>query len=386
MTLLDAALEYLGRGWSVIRIGANKKATVAWRRYQKRPPTKRTVRRWFKDGTAQGVAVVCGLVSGGLAVRDFDLIESYERWAAEHPELAKVLPTVKTTRGMHVYFIGPEEFHNYGDGEYRGTSRQITVLPPSRHPDGRLYRWINPLPDGPLPVVDDPVKAGLYPDLTLPETRSSESGGMQQSKRSKQKQTEQTNAIPRGRHSDDFQVKEAIEATLPDGPGKRNRAVFNFARHLKALPHLADAPVQMLRPNVREWHRRALPVITTKPFDETWLDFMFAWKNVKVPIGSGPLELAAEAAKSAEPPPEAEAYDISEVRLLVSICRELQRYAGDGVFFLACRTAQRLLGIERHETAWRWLLLLEGDGLLHVETRGNQKSRRATRYRYTGQL
>ena len=371
MTLLGAALDYLHRGWSVIPIGANKVATVKWSRFQKTPPRPRTVHQWFKNNTVQSVGIICGPVSGGLVVRDFDKVVAYENWRQSHPELAATLPTVRTNRGYHVYFEADiSRIINLDDGELRGAG--YVLAPPSLHPDGPIYAWEIALPGGRLPQIE-PVGAGLCPELMLPEPAASESEGMQQSKQSKRTQTELTDAIKEGRLFDDLRLKEAIEATLPDGPGKRNQAVFNFARHLKALPHLADAPVQPLRPIVQEWHRRALPVITTKPFDETWLDFMFAWKNVKVPMGSGPLELAAEA------------YDIPEVRLLASICRELQRHAGDGVFFLACRTAQRLLGIERHETAWRWLLLLEGDDLLHVETRGD-RSGRATRYRYMGIL
>ena len=48
-------------------------------------------------------------------------------------------------------------------------------------------------------------------------------------------------------------------------------------------------------------------------------------------------------------------------QLLVGICRELQRRAGDAPFFLGCRTAAELLGVE-HNTAARWLPGAAGNG------------------------
>ncbi len=384
MTLLEAALDCLHRGWAVIPIGADKVATVKWSRFQKTPPRPRTVHQWFKNDMVQGVGIICGPVSGGLVVRDFDKVSAYEGWRQLHPELARSLPTVRTSRGYHVYFeANISRIVELDDGELRGAG--YVLAPPSLHPDGPVYTWEIALPCGRLPQIE-PVGADLCPELMLSEPAASESGRVQQSKQSKRKQTEQTDAIKQHRHSDDVRVNEAIEGTLPDGPGKRNRAVFNFARHLKALPHLADATAQQLRPLVKEWHRRALPVIRTKPFDETWIDFIFAWDRVAYPVDQSLVDLAAETAKSAEPPAEAAEYDTPEVRLLAAICRELQRSVGDDVFFLSCRTAQRLLGTKDHVKPSRWLRLLEYDGLLEVVIRGSLKGGRATRYRYTGKF
>ena len=59
----------------------------------------------FPDGSEHGIGVVFGAVSGGLASRDFDTLDSYQSWAAEHRELAETLPTVETRRGRHVYAL-----------------------------------------------------------------------------------------------------------------------------------------------------------------------------------------------------------------------------------------------------------------------------------------
>ena len=43
-------------------------------------------------------------------------------------------------------------------------------------------------------------------------------------------------------------VDGAILRTLPNGPGQRHGAIFRLARGLKAIPELADAPWDKLKP------------------------------------------------------------------------------------------------------------------------------------------
>ena len=105
-TPLSAALAYAARGWSLIPIkpGTKTPACQSWKQYQTTPADDKLLRRWFADGK-KGVAVVCGRVSAGLVIRDFDDMGAYDRWAQDHPELARSLPTVATSRGRHVYFL-----------------------------------------------------------------------------------------------------------------------------------------------------------------------------------------------------------------------------------------------------------------------------------------
>jgi hypothetical protein len=95
------------------------------------------------------------------------------------------------------------------------------------------------------------------------------------------------------------------------------------------------------------------------------------------------VQTFAKAVK-ADVPKVAERYEQQQFKLLVSLCRELQRASGVGPFYLAARTAARLLEVDP-STAWRWLFLLEQDGILEVVTRGDQKSWKATRYRYVAE-
>ena len=67
----------------------------------------------------------------------------------------------------------------------------------------------------------------------------------------------------------------------------------------------------------------------------------------------------------------------------MALCRELQQVSGDKPFFLACRSAGKLLGVD-HTMAWRWLFLLAHAGIVEEVEKGNHARRRASRYRYRG--
>jgi hypothetical protein len=370
--LLEAALTYHRRGWCIIPV-RGKKAACRWKAYQKKRPAESRLRGWFgQPRGVTGLAVVLGPVSGGLACRDFDTVESYRRWAAAHPGLAATLPTVETRRGFHVYFLGPEGFTEFDDGEYRADSGHYCLLPPSRHPGGgQPYRWVVPLPAGPLPAID-PVKEGLC----CGATEIAESSG---------ENRDTGDSAGKLMTADDMgvcgAVEDAIRATMPSGPGQRNRMIFALCRRLKALPHLADADPGELRDVIQRWHQLALPAIRTKPFEETYIDFLRAWPKVKHPAGSGPLADLFQRASAAPPPSVATGYEQEGLRLLVSLCRELHRAADPGPFFLGCRTAGTLLGVD-HTTAWRWLFLLKEDGVLELVSIGSQSTHKASRYRY----
>ena len=129
--------------------------------------------------------------------------------------------------------------------------------------------------------------------------------------------------------------------------------MFELARALKGIPALADAPAENLGPYVRRWHTLGVEkgVIGTEPFEETRIDFLIAWPKVKFPKGAEPMTKVFELAKRAPTPQAALRYEQDGLRLLVALCRELQRASGDKPFFLACRTAGGLLGV-KHVTAW----------------------------------
>ena len=316
--------------------------------------------------------MVLGSASGGLACRDFDCTDGYKLWADAQPDLAAVLPTVQTARGFHVYCRSvAEHFADLGDGEYRADAKHYVLLPPSRHPDGGAYQWIIP-PRQELPVLD-PQSAGL---LSATACTQRTHGNPRQLRQPKQpKQPTATHPTQQPIACVPCSAVDAIKATLPGGPGQRNRKIFDLARRLKSI---AGLDASALKAVIAEWHRQALPFIRTKHFAETWSDFQTAWLRVENPFAE-PVQAAYEEAQQALPAP---IDDDADLGVLAAMCRNL---AGEGgKFYLSCRTVQSLFGVGRM-TAWRWLQALQFYGVLELIHKGTKRDRRATEWRLMDQ-
>jgi hypothetical protein len=381
--LLAAALEYARRDWSIIPVIGKRPAVASWTPWQTRRAGTEQLRQWFADMAATGIAVVCGAVSGGLTVRDYDQAGAYDRWASAHADLAATLPTVQTARGFHVYHrSNAARILTLGDGELRGAG--YCLAPPSRHPSGSQYRWVIPLPDGELPIID-PTEAGLCnrEDREGAENTPDGADGADGENGADTAHTPNLHVLSAPSPFSAPSPLHAIEATLPRRAGERNRRLFDLARQLKAL--VPNATPNELRPILVEWHQRAFHVIGTKPFLETWADFIVAWGKVKYPAGQAPVDAAFSRALHASPPATAiELYPgETGIVLLATLCRELEHIAGAGEFFLDTRTAGRLLNVD-HSTAWRWLKVLCADGVLRAGATGSKATRKASRFSYTG--
>jgi hypothetical protein len=110
---IKAAKYYLKTGISVIATDQNKRSLGSWKKYQTTPLTESELKDHF-NSRAEGIAVICGGVSGGLEVIDIDakyditgtLIERiYASIEELCPDLLKTLYTVTTKgKGMHLYY------------------------------------------------------------------------------------------------------------------------------------------------------------------------------------------------------------------------------------------------------------------------------------------
>ena len=358
--LLTHARLYHRQGLCVIPTRRKRPTLHTWRPYTVRRPSDDDLCRWFTSDRPDGLAVICGDVSGGLVIRDFDDERTYDRWLNDHYGLAGQLPTVKTGRGYHVYLRnGLRSIVKLGDGELRGAG--YCLLPPSLHESGTHYRWLVGLPDDrPVPEVD-PFEVGLAPapaepPIPAPVLRLVSLGDT------------------------DGAIEEAIAMSLPQAPGQRNRQVFVLARILKTILG-SDVDPETLRPIVQRWHSQALSIIRTKDFAATWRDFLYGWPRVRVPLGIRPMSAAVAQAESAPLPAVAQQYTCPVMRRLIGICAALQAVSPELPFFLACRKAGDLLGVS-YPVASRMLKRLVCDRVLHVARPPKRGRRRATRYRF----
>lgn len=382
--ILEAALFYHDLGWSLIPIkpGTKVPAIRSWKQYQKERASVEQLHKWFDTHPERSIAVILGPVSGDLFCRDFDDLAGYEQWKGDSPELAASLPTTGTSRGRHVYCRS--EFGRIvklNDGELRGAG--YCVLPPSNHPNGTRYEWII-LPHDSIPHLDLAESKFLCPSVT----ETTESTEITESPETTQENRRQLKpVVGEGIGLVGLEFDSAIQAifsrTLPLSSGKRNLAVFELARGLKSMPGFSEADPNVLKEFVRQWHSLALPNISTQPFEDTWIDFLRAWPRVKFPAGLDPM---SEILKRAQQASESDwPYESQGLRLLASLCRELQRAMGAEPFFLSCRKAGSLLGIH-HVRAYRWLWLLENDKIIQTVTKGDRQTQQATRFRYISSL
>jgi Bifunctional DNA primase/polymerase, N-terminal len=403
------AARYADWRWSLVRL-TGKKCSHPWTRYQTQRADDGQLRKWFDGDSRANIGVVLGEISGGLGVMDFDKMPAFDAWAESHPRLARTLPTVRTKRGAHVYFrrepcavdavraiLGKPEHRGafaLDGGELRITSGCYCAVPPSVHPEGPIYSWVKEPTHGDFPMID-PIEAGFVPCDTADIEDSRHLKGTTSAVPTVSHGCDQAgNAAiqpipnpktPRSDWSADQSEKIhfAIASCLPTNKGQRHRMLFKLARELKAIPALADATPEALKPYLKLWHAGAVDTIATKPFEESWLDFAEGWENVKFPAGQGPIDLAFAKASASTPPACAAAYEQETVRLLVCLCRELQAVSGNAPFFLSSRTAAALFGVD-HATAARWLKLLRLDRVIHLVSQGTKKTGQASTYVYRG--
>jgi hypothetical protein len=131
------ALEYLGTGYSLLpiaRTGSKQPAAdllprvpdpersdrlvPSWKPFQQAPPGPEDVARWYAGENPPGIALICGGVSGGLELLDFDHdlaqgldgLAAFAAWLAlvrEHrPDVLGRVAVVRTPRdGRHVWTL-----------------------------------------------------------------------------------------------------------------------------------------------------------------------------------------------------------------------------------------------------------------------------------------
>jgi len=165
--------------------------------------------------------------------------------------------------------------------------------------------------------------------------------------------------------------------TLPTSEGERNKKLFELARWLKGTR--PDATRDELRVMVQEWHRQALPVIGTKDFATTWIDFLRGWEKVRSPHGATLAAILGGIDFGTPLPDGITALGYGEAgNRLYRICMALQAYAGDEPFFVSARQAGELTGMHFTDAS-KVLSAFVADGVLELVVRG--VGRVASRYR-----
>jgi hypothetical protein len=153
---LTAALNYAACGWQVFPLKPRSKEPCTRRGFYDATSNPATVHRWFAQGFPYNIAIRTG--TSGVFILDIDGehgAASLRKLRAEHGALPPTLIST-TGKGWHLWFRAESEIpcstgkiapgiDVRGDGGY-------VVAPPSIHPNGKAYRWLNALPPAYAPA------------------------------------------------------------------------------------------------------------------------------------------------------------------------------------------------------------------------------------------
>ncbi|MCL4251809.1 MAG: bifunctional DNA primase/polymerase [Anaerolineae bacterium] len=163
-SVLEAALAYVERGWSVLPC-KGKAPAIDWSKLQVQRPPFSHVHEWHRRGYLQNVGVICGAVSNNLVVIDLDGLEAVKKFRDQFPRLLQTRTVVSGSgRGQHIYLqcetlpptarvTGTE----FGGFELRSNGSYV-IAPPSRHPESGLpYYAMSEAPVMQVDQLDDVV-------------------------------------------------------------------------------------------------------------------------------------------------------------------------------------------------------------------------------------
>lgn len=148
-SLLEAALDYAGRGWHVLPVAGKKPRLSGWEEGASRDMV--VARGWWEGEFAgHNIGVQLGPRSGIIDL-ECDTAQGEADLLALFDGDPPVTPTFQSVRGKHRLFRWHEGFAGRG-GVFKWRAIEVrcgadgkgaqSVFPPSRHPDGSSYEWL----------------------------------------------------------------------------------------------------------------------------------------------------------------------------------------------------------------------------------------------------
>lgn len=181
-TLLEAAVEYLNGGRSVIALAGKQPNTLFHKRGVHDPITgtvephgdhprdsykydgcpgcadREQLRSVFEHRTTTGIGLP---IWPYACVIDIDGEEGAEQWRdLAGGTFIPETPVARTGRGLHLWFATTSPVGNAKLGpklDLKGVGGYVAA-PPSRHPDGHFYEWLLPLMTTPFDFLPDGVE------------------------------------------------------------------------------------------------------------------------------------------------------------------------------------------------------------------------------------
>lgn len=111
MSLLQSAKAYKNKGLSVTATDNTKRSIGSWKQYQQNAPTNEQLEAMFAHPKVQGIAVICGAVSGNLEVIDVDCKYgiNFDHYVnkildANRDLFSRLLIVETKSKGYHIYY------------------------------------------------------------------------------------------------------------------------------------------------------------------------------------------------------------------------------------------------------------------------------------------
>lgn len=148
MAIVDEVLRYAAKGWRVFPCRPKGKEPMTPSGFQAATTDNEKIRYWWKSYPDTNIGLATG---NGLYVLDIDGPEG--ELSLQDKKIPEG-PQVKTGKGRHCYFRTDEPLRSFvgrlphvdgrGEGGY-------VIAPPSIHPSGAEYQWVEGTEDLPLP-------------------------------------------------------------------------------------------------------------------------------------------------------------------------------------------------------------------------------------------
>lgn len=148
--MLDTALDYVHRGWSVFPLKPRDKIPLTAHGFLDASKDETQVKSWWTKHPEANIGIATGDVSGGLVVIDIDIDEedgkhgdeTFADWQNNNGCFIDSLTAITGGGGKHYYFQSSEAFPSAAgympDIDIRANGGYV-VAPGSIHPNGRPY-------------------------------------------------------------------------------------------------------------------------------------------------------------------------------------------------------------------------------------------------------
>ena len=144
-----------------------------------------------------------------------------------------------------------------------------------------------------------------------------------------------------------------------------NRSLHELAREIRGVEKRRGKKLKAAQYKLifDKWESASQPFL--RAGHDYFTDLLAKLDSVTVPKGET-LKAAFERAKTKPPPAKVLIHQNTEVRLLASLCRELQEMAGDQPFMLCQMSVAHLFGHSSHRTISNWIKVLKILDMLKV--------------------